>query len=341
MRESVRNFSIGVVSIVGLGGLATLLLLFGEFSSLVQRRYPVDVALNAAGGLRQGSLVTLHGVPVGLVDRVGIASDDALRPVRVRLVIDNDVRIPDPPKPSVEASLLGSGARLELVTNGFVATGRSFEPGAVPLLVGEFQPIDQKLLAALDERFQGVQRSLASFEEFATTYTKLGQELSSLVAPLGPDASDADREASLRTTVERMNRALADATDAIDLARTWLGDEAMRADVRTAITNASELFARATDTVNVIGGLAANLDADRARLVAELLPVFDETTGALGDVRRLLATAERGQGTVGRLLNDPALYNDLADSAKRLSAALASIQALVEKLRAEGIVIEF
>ena len=93
MRESVRNFSIGVVSIVGLGGLATLLLLFGEFSSLVQRRYPVDVALNAAGGLRQGSLVTLHGVPVGLVDRVGIASDDAARPVRVRLVIDNDVRI--------------------------------------------------------------------------------------------------------------------------------------------------------------------------------------------------------------------------------------------------------
>ncbi|MDZ4755334.1 MAG: MlaD family protein [Phycisphaerae bacterium] len=341
MRESIRNFSIGIVSAVGLTGLAALLLLFGELSFL-EDRTPVDIALNSAGGLRKGSLVTLHGVPVGLIDRVQIDADDPRRPVRVRAMLDHGTRVPAPASPTVEASLLGSGAKLELQGNGSIDTGTYYPTDGVPLLAGEFMPIDQRLLAALDQRLATVMESLASFDEFATTYTALGRDLNDLVRPLDPgNPHGPPSEASLRTTVIRVNRALASADEAIALAQTWLGDEALRTDVKAAAGNANELFERATDTVNVIGGLAANLDADRAALVMRLLPVVDEARAALSEVRRLIDTATNGDGTVGRLLNDPKLFNDLADSAKRLSAAMAAIQAVAEKLKAEGIVLKF
>ncbi len=339
MREHVRNFSIGVVAIAGLGGLAALLLLFGELSTVLESRYQVEVALNAAGGLRQGSLVTLHGVPVGLVETVGIASDDAAYPVRVRMVVDRDVSIPDPAAPAVETSLLGSGARLEIQPAGTTNSGRYFESGKVPLLYGDYRPIDQRLIAALDERLESIRGTLTSFDRFVKTYTELGTNLNDLVKPVDPDSPEA--ETNLRTTVARANKALTGADEAIRLAREWLGDDALRADVKGAVAKANELIARATDTVNVIGGLAANLDADRHVLVARLVQVFDQASGALGEVRSLMVQASSGNGTVGRLLKDPQLYENLADTARRLSAAMAAIQAVAEKLRAEGIIIQF
>ena len=338
MREGIRNLSIGVVSLAGLAGLAALLLKFGEFTSLIERRYPVDVALNAAGGLREGSLVTLHGVPVGLIASVAIAPDDPLHPVRVRALVDTYVQVPNPASPLVEASLLGSGAKLELASHGS-GDGHSFAPGKVPLLVGEYKAFDRKIIDALDERLAGLRGSLERFDSLASTYDELGQNLNDLVKPFAADGTNAS--ANLRTTVERMNAALKSADEAFLLAREWLADESLRADVKGAVKNANELIARATDTVNVIGGLATNLDADRAALMGKLLGVTDEASRALGDVRKLLGLAASGNGTIGRLLNDAQLYENLADSAKRLQKTLDAIKAVAEKLQAEGIILKF
>lgn len=338
MREGVRNFSIGAVSIVGLTGLAFLLFRFGEFTSMFGKRYGVDIALNAAGGLREGSLVTLHGVPVGLVDSVRIETADPLHPVRVHTLIDAGVRIPEPTAPWVDASLLGSGAKLELAGLG-PDSGRTYPSEQVPLLVGSFKPIDQKVFDAVDERLNSIRDSLASFNEFAKVYTELGRNLNDLTQPIAADGSN--REANIRTTVERANKALTTADEAIALARSWLSDDALRADVKGAVTNARDMFARATDTVNVIGGLASNLDADRAALMKRLLVTMDQASAALGDVRNLLQLASSGDGSIGKLLKDPQLYENLADSAQRLSKAMEAIQAVAERLKAEGIILKF
>lgn len=343
MRETVRNFSIGIVSAVALGGLSTLLLLFGEFTGLIESRSPAEVVLNAAGGLRKGSLVTLHGVPVGLVDEIEFTTEDPTHPVLVHILIDRTTPIPKLATPVVEASLLGSGAKLELQPTPLAASGGVHDLTTRPRLVGEYQPIDVKLIAALDERLSSLRgvldASLADFRTFAQTYTTLGKNLNELVEPVEAGSPDAER--SLRTTVARLNETLTETRDAMRLARQWLSDEALQADVRLAVKNANELLLRATDAVNTINGFAMNLDADRGEVIARFLPVVDEARGALADVRRLLQIASKGEGTIGRLLQDPALYKDLSDSARHLSATLEAIKAVAERLKAEGIVIQF
>jgi ABC-type transporter Mla subunit MlaD len=347
MRETVRNFSIGIVSAVALGGLATLLLLFGEFTGFIESRSPLEVSLNAAGGLRKGSLVTLHGVPVGLIDRIELDRTSADRPVLVHVLVDAATPIPRSASPVVEASLLGSGAKLELQPSpaGLAGTPGFHDLTQTVRLTGDYQPIDAKFIAALDERLTSLRGSLddslSDFRTFAQTYTALGRNLNDLVQPIDAGSDEAAREASLRTSVVRLNETLTETRDAMRLARAWLSDEAIERDVRAALANANELFLRATDAVNTINGFAMNLDADRNALIARVLPVIDETRGAMSDVRRLLQTATSGEGTIGRLLQDPALYKDLSDSARHLSAALEAIQAVAEKLKAEGIVIEF
>jgi hypothetical protein len=54
-------------------------------------------------------------------------------------------------------------------------------------------------------------------------------------------------------------------------------------------------------------------------------------------LNQLLIAARSGDGTVGKLVKDPALYDGLADAAKRLDEALAKVNLLLDKIREEGI----
>jgi phospholipid/cholesterol/gamma-HCH transport system substrate-binding protein len=56
---------------------------------------------------------------------------------------------------------------------------------------------------------------------------------------------------------------------------------------------------------------------------AVLLKKMDDVLGQLGS---LLATIGEGQGTVARLLKDPALYNNLKDASQRISEMTAAMQ---------------
>jgi phospholipid/cholesterol/gamma-HCH transport system substrate-binding protein len=72
-----------------------------------------------------------------------------------------------------------------------------------------------------------------------------------------------------------------------------------------------------------------------------LLPVMDTLALTLEDVRRVAKQANDGQGTIGLLLNNPDLYKSLDDAAAKLNRTLIELQALIEQMRAEGVIIQF
>jgi len=331
VRERVRNVMVGICTIGALASGGALLFLFGELEPFFSERWPMKVAFNEAGGLRKGSLVTLNGVPIGSVERVEFWGD-VEHPVLVTATIDETVSIPDPSTPTVQASLLGSGARLEFTASLPLASPvRSYARDAAEPLRGRVQSIEAKIAGQLEERLAPIANAFGEVGELA-------RNLNTLVKPADPGAPP-DPE-SLRTVVRRLNDTLANADAAIASAQTWLNDEQLRTDIRDTANNASEFMRDATITANRVSALADSLATDAQDLKANALPVLVRAEESLAEFNRLLLAARSGDGTVGKLMKDPALYDGLTDAAARLDEALVKVNLLLDKIRAEGIGVE-
>ncbi|MEY3020976.1 MAG: hypothetical protein RIS86_172, partial [Planctomycetota bacterium] len=103
---------------------------------------------------------------------------------------------------------------------------------------------------------------------------------------------------------------------------------------------AGEFLRDASLAANRIETLAASVEADASALRDGALPVLERAGASLAEFERLLAAARQGDGTVGRLLKDPALFENLSDAARRLDEALAKVNLLLDKIREEGVAVD-
>lgn len=342
MSELMRNFLIGLCSIIAMLGFAMLLMFFGEFELMTNDRYPVSISMNQSGGLRPSSPVELNGVVIGAITEISLDNDSDY-PVRVVAEIDRPVNIPLQAQGQVDRSLLAGTAVLQIISRKAEEDdGMDFLPkdGSATLQVTVQSTIEQ-IMAALEERTRPLLESLERFNRLSDTYTTLGENLNELVIPQDTAALEAGAEPNLRTAVARLNRTLANAEKALQLAGDWLGDEQLQADVRQSVTNAQDLIREATATFERYAQLADSLEGDATTLLERLMPVADELAATLADVRQLMTLATEGEGTMAELLNNPDLYNALDDAAKRLDAALREAQLLMQKVKAEGLPVQF
>jgi phospholipid/cholesterol/gamma-HCH transport system substrate-binding protein len=61
--------------------------------------------------------------------------------------------------------------------------------------------------------------------------------------------------------------------------------------------------------------------------------LYDELTQLSSESRQLIRQLQKGEGTAGQFLNDPELYHQLTTTADRLASAVASFQQLTDELR--------
>jgi phospholipid/cholesterol/gamma-HCH transport system substrate-binding protein len=329
MTEGGRNFFVGAVSILGLLGIVLLLILFGEVDRFVQPRYAVTIVINDAGGLVEGSPVTLNGVPVGIVDRV-VLERDAEKPVRVVAVIDEHVEIPKPATASVLVSMLGGRSTLLLDAEFGPNIIEYFARDGTATIHGTYKPMLEEFSAAMERQMQPIFDAFDDFSEFAKAYSELGRNLNDIVRP-------GEGEDNIRVVMTRLSNTLDQVAEAVELVKGWLGDEQLKTDAREAVASAKELMTRASDAMDQFTTLAANLDTRTEDVAGRLVVVSDELADLLEDVNGLVDHTKQGEGTLGKLITNPDLYNSLQDAAVRLEQALREAQLLIQKLREEGV----
>jgi phospholipid/cholesterol/gamma-HCH transport system substrate-binding protein len=139
---------------------------------------------------------------------------------------------------------------------------------------------------------------------------------------------------------ERLDGALVGAKAAIDRARVWLDDEQLRADVKGAVGRANLLFDEATDTVQIVGNLSQSVQMDATKLAVTLQRTADSLASAMARVDEIVARVAKGEGTAGRMVSDPSLYENLADSGVRLREALDQANLLLLQIREKGLQIK-
>lgn len=71
-------------------------------------------------------------------------------------------------------------------------------------------------------------------------------------------------------------------------------------------------------------------------------PTIEARFTTMGEqLESIIAKISEGDGTIGRLLNDPHLYEDMREAAERLTITLRDLQAMVRKVKEEGLELKF
>lgn len=347
MTERSRNITVGITALIGLIGLAGLLMLFGYVPAFAQNGYLIHAEFPHAGGLNVNSRVRLTGVDVGQVTQIQLQPAPNYG-VRVTARINENIDLPLGTEATIDGPFIGGSAFLALQTPQ-VPEGKTlaFLPrdgsavieGSATDLAGQFVGELNKLL---DEPVDQLRLARENFQRLSEEWVKVGENVNLLLTPRSPAEADAtDAVGNITTLVARADQRLRDLEEVLDGINAWTHDPELISNVKRTAANAADLSEKlvaGTDKLtNLADSARGNLDALTKRYVA----VADDLSKTVNEMRETIEQARTGEGTFGRFLNDPALYNNLNDAATRLGTTLDEAKLLIEKWRSEGLPVQF
>ncbi|MEM1209211.1 MAG: MlaD family protein [Planctomycetota bacterium] len=345
MTEAQRNTAVGLTVIGGLVGLAALLILFGYVPAFLNPKYAITISLPDAAGLSRGSAVSYRGIHIGDIRSVELTSNTNGGSVEMVAHVQKKVSLPADLHAEVMTNALIGGARLVLVADDNPSAARLPTDGSARIdgrVLSPFDSIAGDLAGSISGPLERIGGFLDKYEQLAVEWREVAVNIRALTAAQSIADVDAGlAEGNVATLIARADARMAEIKQAIAGINEYVNDDALREDVRATVTNAKQLTAAGRDTMvkaqEAVDEIAESVQALEARYVA----AADDLSAAVTSARELLDQARKGDGTAGRLLNDPALYNNLTDAAERVNLVLKRLELLVEKWRDEGLEISF
>lgn len=340
--SSQRNLAVGLTTLAGIVGLAVLMLVFGYVPQLTRDVYTVQIRMERSGGLNPDAQVTLAGIEVGNVTEVRFADGGPAAGVVVLAEIESAYRIPEGSQVRVTRPLLGGGSIAHIHPPALhgtqPATLASLPTDGTAVLTGR----EASMLPELEEPLESFTAITADFSDLADEWKKVGGNLNDLLAGRELAAVDAgDAVANLSTLVQRIDARVAEARQIMAGVQDLVGDQEMRDDIRATIRNAADVSDAVGDTVRTARETLAETRENIDDLKKRIVVVADDLSAAIGDARAVLRQAREGEGTVGELLNNPQLIDNLNDASTRLQKLLDESRLLIQKWKSEGLPVQF
>ena len=337
MKDKTKNVAVGITALGGLVGLLVLLLLFGYAPEVLQPGYQVTIKATNASGISVDSNVYLEGIAIGKVRSITL-QDPPGTGVDITCKIDERYKLPEGIQVSIPRSLLsGAGSisftRAEL-QNYSDQTPMLAQDGSAIVTAIELSPFGNltgeitKMLKPPLEKFDTVADHIT---ELSDTWNQLGIDLQKLAKFQSLDDVDSGKAAgNLATVLQRADSRLKQLKAVLAGIDEYVNDDQIRSDFTQTVSNARELTANANETVTAV-------KADIAQLKSRYILLADDLSKTVSTLQETLEEAKEGKGTVGQLLSNPALYNNMNDASERLRAAMRELQILFEKWNTEGI----
>ncbi|MFW6132866.1 MAG: MlaD family protein [Planctomycetota bacterium] len=375
MQEHTRNTIVGLTVVVALGLLGTLVVMFTGLPQVFQTGYTVRIRFDHSGGVRAGDAVHMSGMRVGQITDVRFVRPG--RPdagVVFTARIDEDIRLPGNTRPHMYTQGLAGQPYIALQTDGEPIvdpeTGRAYDilptdrvvtlPGthAATNIAQEARDIGNRIkdffsdarpameaaakLGDLPDQAGPALRALTRLSENLNRFLAPDETPTTAAAPTtGPTAATRPAPA---TPLARVNRIL-EGMDGIfgdpearqRMQRTLENLDRAAAEAVVSLKELRTLNDEAREMFTAVRGEIEQVSADSRTLINKLIGSAERLSKLLADFQKSAARIERGEGTVGRMLHDTELYDDLVTAAEQLTRSLEQLNQLLEKWKAEGV----
>jgi len=349
MSVQSRNVAVGLTVIAGLVLLGALVLMFTGRPSWSQGGYDIQVVLDDAAGLRDGSVVQLNGMAVGKIVSVDFRDGDASRGLLAVARIDQGRRIPTGVRVEATPPPMGMGSSvLRLIsppathgTDQFLSTDGS---AIITGRVGGVMPQLETLAASLQQFMDAVNTGtgpegtpLPADSPLALLTTSLHKVNRTLDATLTL-LDDAENQQNIKVTLANVREFSTQALAAMDDVKTLIASsQSLLASGQELFTSGQGLIAQAGDAMTEVTNATTRASADLDRLTQNLIQNTEELSRTMTILNAALAKIEQGEGTAGKLLNDPRLHDNLVDIAEQMTSIMKDLQALVQEWKDRGV----
>jgi phospholipid/cholesterol/gamma-HCH transport system substrate-binding protein len=348
MEDRSRNIVVGVTALAGVVGFTFLLMLFGRLPTFMESGYELRVELPAAAGLQVGSVVKLSGIDVGRVVSIDFQSPPK-RGVVARLRINEGIAIPRDTVATVVKPIFAGSPHLafdvrHLDDTRFADTLPTDGTGAIAgKEMSLFGDLGEKLGESLDNIRNDIRQPLERFANMEQRFDALSRQWEQVGVNLNDmlerrsvaQVQAGEAQPNLTTLIERSDQRMAEIRQLLDAMHQWLA---------AAQTTTEKLGVAAdgvSDTAERVGGTADEAKTQFEQLSRRYIAVADDLSGLLGQTEQLVRQARDGQGTMGRLITDPRLYENFNDSVERIGLVMDELQLMIQKWNAEGVPIQF
>ena len=329
MNDRVMQFRVGVMVLATAIIAGILIVLFGDLPSLVQATYPLKMDFADARGVSQGTPVRKNGILVGRVATVTLNERGG---VTVVADVDSYVPIYKDEQPRIAGTLLGD-AEISLVPGRIVPPRQRLSPDEI--LMGAVSRDPFEVFATLEPKFGATLDSLA---EASASVTKLSTNLDRMF--LGEDDKFEKMVRKTEAALDNFSIAMANINDV-------MGDPKAREKMKAAIEALPQVLADLRTTVQGIGTTVDTADRNLRNLEGLTKPLgergeqmvaqVDRTIGRLDETLQQAAmftkALNESQGTLGKLVRDPQVYNDLAQAAQNVSKLTKDLRPIVDDVR--------
>jgi phospholipid/cholesterol/gamma-HCH transport system substrate-binding protein len=354
MDERVVQFRVGVMVIASIVISVVLVALFGELPQFVQRGYTVNVRFSSAPGVAPDTPVRSRGLLIGRVTAVKLADDNSYVLVTVRIdsdiklqrnstcrivrsvlgdtVIEFEPRPPELPRPQAAVGKL-QVQTVQLKQDQFLQEGDTIEGSVRPDPLESVTSIEGDLRETIDS----IGKASVEVQELArrlnVVLTNNEEQIGRIV---GKTEAALDQ---FETAMTGVNDVLGDPQLRDSLKNGLRQLPAAIVDIRQGVADMRAVLQLADTNLRHIEGFTRPLGQKGPQLVDNLDRTVARLDALFSQFVEFGKKLNTGEGTIGKLLTDPTLYNNanqvvcnIREMTVRLRPILDDVRVITDKL---------
>ncbi|MFO0913236.1 MAG: MlaD family protein [Pirellulales bacterium] len=341
MDDRAVQFRVGVLMVATVLLLAFLALLFGRYPRLISGTRTIYVRFPSAPGVTKDTPVRKSGILIGRVEEVQLTDQDGVL-VTVKLDADRTIRQNEVVR--IRTGSIFGDAMLEFVPGSDPAASRdpiTDEMYLNGVVTGDLLEVLQSLGNLEGE----VRQTLASIQSAGNEMATSARSLNQLI--------DGNREQfgevlkSTQEVLTRTNQALARIDTAMESVVDLVTDEELNLRLRESLLQIPDIISDASSLMVVLNQVGRQAEKNLVNLQGFTAPLGEQGDALVTGVRRSAERLEglivelttfskalnNSEGTVGQLVNNPDLYQELQMAAHNVQEVTARLKPLVDDLR--------